>query len=165
MTEREPIYRGKVWKFGDEIDTDVIIPSQYTELQPKEYAKHVMEPIDPDFPNKVKKGDILLAGKTFGTGSSREHAVVALKELGIVAIIAESFARIFFRNALNQGLALIECKEAVENSKDGDELEVNLRTGEIRNLSTGGVFKAAELPRFMLDILAKGGAIAYYKRK
>jgi 3-isopropylmalate/(R)-2-methylmalate dehydratase small subunit len=165
MTERNPIYRGKAWKFGDDIDTDVIIPSQYTELQPEEYAKHVMEPIDPDFPKKVKKGDILLAGKTFGTGSSREHAVVALKELGVAAIIADSFARIFFRNALNQGLALIECKEAVENSKEGDELEVNPGTGEIRNLSTGGLFKAVEMPQFMLDILAEGGAIPYYKRK
>lgn len=164
MTMKHKILRGRAWKFGDDINTDIIIPSQYTELEPKKYAKHVMEPIDPDFPKKVREGDIILAGKTFGSGSSREHAVVALKELGIAAIIAESFARIFFRNAINQGLPVIESEEAVQQSKEGEELEINLNTGEIRNLSSGRSFKGVELPEFIVDIIAKGGAIPYYKK-
>lgn len=163
MTETSMILCGRAWKFGHDIDTDIIIPSHYLALEPQEYAKHVMEPIDPEFPKNVKEGDIILAGKNFGGGSSREHAVVALKALGIAAIVAESFARIFFRNAINQGLAVIESEEAVQRSKEGDELEIDLRLGEIRNLSTGETFKGTELPEFILDILAKGGAIAYYK--
>ncbi|MFC2066420.1 3-isopropylmalate dehydratase small subunit [Chloroflexota bacterium] len=157
------IYSGTAWKFGDDIDTDLIIPSQYLDLGPEEYTKHVMEPIDPEFPEKVKEGDVILAGKNFGAGSSREHAVVALKALGIAAIVAESFSRIFFRNAINQGLAVIESEEAVQRSAEGDELEIDLKLGKVRNLSTGEAFEGTEFPDFILGIIAKGGAIAYYK--
>lgn len=160
------ILRGKVHKFGDNIDTDIIIPARYlVTTDPQELAKHCMEPISPDFPQQAKPGDIIVAGENFGCGSSREHAPLAIKGLGISCVIAKSFARIFYRNAFNIGLPVLECPEAVEETQDGDELEVNMETGEIRNLTRGKTYQATPIPPFMREILNAGGLINYVRRK
>lgn len=157
---------GKVWKFGSDIDTDAIIPARYlNQSDPKELAKHVMENERPSFSKKVKKGDILLAGKNFGCGSSREHAPLALKEAGISCIIAKSFARIFFRNAFNIGLPLLESQEASEVIEEGDRVRVDLSTGEIYDLTKKKRFFSKPIPSFMQELLRDGGLIPHLRKK
>lgn len=156
--------KGKALKYGDHIDTDVIIPGVYLSItDPKELAKHCMEGIDPDFRNKVSKGDIIVAGVNFGCGSSREHAPIALKECGISAIVAKSFAAIFYRNAINIGLPVIECPEAAENVKENDALEIDIDGEKLKNLSTGEIYKIPSLPQSIKDILRLGGLVEYVK--
>jgi 3-isopropylmalate/(R)-2-methylmalate dehydratase small subunit len=154
--------RGRVWRFGDNVDTDVIAPARYLDSpDPQDWAAHTMEPLDPEFAKKVARGDIIVAGENFGCGSSREHAPIALKWAGIEAVVAESIARIFFRNAINNGLAVLECKGISEETRAGDELEIDLRTGEIKNLTTDQRFRFVEVPDFILEIIAKGGLVPY----
>ena len=154
--------KGKVWKFGENIDTDVIIPARYLNTSdPEELAKHCMEDADPDFSKKIKSGDIIVAGKNFGCGSSREHAPIALKAAGIGCVIASSFARIFYRNAFNMGLPIFECDETVGALREGDEVEVDADTGEIRDLTTGDVFRAQPIPPFMQELISDGGLIPH----
>ncbi|MCS7150755.1 MAG: 3-isopropylmalate dehydratase small subunit [Caldimicrobium sp.] len=158
--------KGKAWKFGDNIDTDVIIPARYLNTtDPAELAKHCMEDADPDFPKKVKKGDIIVAGRNFGCGSSREHAPIAIKASGVSCVIAESFARIFYRNAFNTGLLIIECPEAVRETETGDLLEVDIEKGEIRNKTKKKLFKFKPIPEFMRNILDDGGLIPHIMKK
>lgn len=155
--------KGKVWKFGDDVDTDVIIPGRYLVLTgEKELAEHVMEGSDPDFSKKVQKGDVIVAGKNFGCGSSREHAPIALKGAGVAAVVAESFARIFYRNSINVGLPLIEAKNTSKIS-DGDEVEINMDKGFLRDVTISEEFEVVSLPEFMLEILQSGGLIPYLK--
>jgi 3-isopropylmalate/(R)-2-methylmalate dehydratase small subunit len=157
---------GKAHKFGDNINTDVIIPARYLNVSdPAELAKHCMEDIDSEFVARVQPGDIILAGADFGSGSSREHAPLAIKAAGISCVIAKSFARIFFRNAVNIGLPILECEEAVEESDPGDTLEVELPTGEIENVSKGLKFRAKPYPDFMLGIISAGGLVEYTKQR
>jgi 3-isopropylmalate/(R)-2-methylmalate dehydratase small subunit len=157
---------GKVYKFGNNIDTDAIIPARYLNtIDPQELARHCMEDADADFPNKVKPGDMIVAEKNFGCGSSREHAPIAIIASGVSCVIAHSFARIFYRNAINTGLPILESPEAAEAINEGDELEVELETGSIRNLRTGEIYQAAPFPDFMQGIIAKGGLINYVKDK
>jgi len=157
--------QGRVHKFGDDIDTDVIIPARYLNTtDPEELAGHCMEAADPDFPNKVQPGDIIIAGKNFGSGSSREHAAIALKAAGVSLVIAKSFARIFYRNAFNTGLPLLECEDAVEAARPGDVFEVELETGRIKNLTTGQEFKAVPIPAFMLRLIKDGGLVEHLKK-
>jgi 3-isopropylmalate/(R)-2-methylmalate dehydratase small subunit len=158
--------RGKVHKYGSDVNTDVIIPARYLNVyDPAELAQHCMEDLDPEFLQKVKPGDIIVAGSNFGCGSSREHAPLAIKAAGISCVIAESFARIFYRNALNTGLPILECDEAADKTQAGDILEVELSTGEIRNITRGLTFKAKPYPDFMLELIKAGGLIEYTKRK
>ena len=153
-------YIGKVIKYGDNVDTDVIIPARYLNtINKKELASHCMEDIDKDFVNKVAPGDIMVAGSNFGCGSSREHAPIAIKESGISLVIAKSFARIFYRNSINIGLAILECPEASENIKDGDKIEADLDNGVIYNRTTGESFKTNPFPEFIQKIIANGGLI------
>ncbi|NVM05122.1 MAG: 3-isopropylmalate dehydratase small subunit [Candidatus Helarchaeota archaeon] len=160
------IIKGKVWKFGDNIDTDIIIPGRYLTLRdPDEMASHAFEPIDPEFSKKVKKGDVILGGKNFGSGSSREEAPFVLKQLGISAIVAESFARIFFRNAINLGIPLIEIKEISKKVNARQEIEIDLSNGTLKNLESQETFKYAPIPNFLMDILAAGGAIEAIKKR
>jgi 3-isopropylmalate/(R)-2-methylmalate dehydratase small subunit len=158
--------KGRVYKYGANVDTDAIIPARYLNVsQPAELAKHAMEDIDIDFVKKVKPGDIIMATTNFGCGSSREHAPLAIKASGISCVIAESFARIFFRNAINIGLPVLECIEAVENTADGDILEVDLANGKIRNLNSNKEFTAKPYPEFMAGIISAGGLIEYTKKR
>lgn len=158
--------KGEVWKLGDNISTDIIIAGPYLTLRKlDEMASHVLEEAIPEFAKKVKKDAILVAGKNFGCGSSREIAPVLLKHLKVGAIVAESFARIFFRNAINIGLPVIECKEISSKVENGHQLEVNLANGEIKNLSTGETYHGTRLPSFMLEIIEAGGALEALKRK
>ena len=160
------ILRGRVWKFGDDVDTDVIIPVQYTiGTDIEEFGKHCMEGIDPYFPHKVSPGDILVTGKNFGCGSSREPAPLAIKAIGISCIIAKSFARIFYRNAFNVGLPLLECEEAPDQTEEGHAIEVNLDTGEIRNLTLTKSFRANPIPPFMQDLIRDGGLMNHLAKK
>jgi len=158
------ILRGRVWKFGDNISTDHIIPGRYYHLRSNlpELAKHVMEDADPDFPNKVKPGDFIVAGKNFGMGSSREHAAIVIKLADVSAVIAKSFARIFFRNAINNGLPVIIAD--TDKIDDGDELEVDLEKGIIKDLSKNIEIKIKPLPKTMLEILKAGGIVEYIKK-
>lgn len=154
--------KGKVFKYGANVDTDVIIPARYLNTSdPVELAKHCMEDIDADFVNSVKTGDVIVAGPNFGSGSSREHAPVAIKASGISCVIAPSFARIFYRNAINMGLAIMECKEASENIASGDEIEVDFSTGMIRDLSSGKEFTAKPFPEFIRKIIEADGLVGY----
>lgn len=154
--------KGKVWKFGKNIDTDVIIPARYLNTSdPAELAKHCMEDADPDFSKKIKPGDIIVAGKNFGCGSSREHAPIALKAAGIGCVIAPSFARIFYRNSFNMGLPIFECDEIDNAIREGDEVEVDADLGEIRDLTTGDIFRAQPIPLFMQELIADGGLIPH----
>ena len=158
--------RGRAWKFGDSIDTDVILPGKYLTLtEPKELAQHAMEGLDPEFSRRVQPGDIIVAGRNFGCGSSREHAPLALKHAGVGAVVAKSFARIFFRNAVNIGLPVVICPEAYEAVEQGDQLEVDLEGGVLRNLTKGVELKFTPLPGFLLEILSSGGLIPYLKSK
>ena len=158
--------KGKVYKFGANIDTDVIIPARYLNIsEPNELAKHCMDGIDPKFPTKVTPGDVIVATTNFGCGSSREHAPLALKACGISCIIAQSFARIFFRNSINIGLPLLECDEAVNETESGDILEVDLSSGGINNISRHKSFRANLYPEFMMGIINAGGLIEYSKNR
>ena len=155
---------GKVYKFGSNVDTDAIIPARYLNtFDPQELAQHCMEDADPEFPKKVKSGDIIVADKNFGCGSSREHAPIAIKGAGVSCVVASSFARIFYRNAINIGLPILESSQAVENIQEGDTIEVDLETGKIKNLRTGEVYQATPFPAFMQGIMAEGGLINYVK--
>ena len=150
-------FTGRVYKFGADIDTDAIIPARYLNTSdPAELAKHCMEDADPSFPQKVQAGDIIVAGKNFGCGSSREHAPIAIKGAGVACVIASSFARIFYRNSVNIGLPILECEEAVQAIEEGDNIQVDLEKGEIVNLRTGETYQAAPFPEFMQDIMAQG---------
>ena len=158
--------KGKVHKYGANVDTDVIIPARYLSLsEPADLAKHCMEDIDTEFVNKAKPGDIMVATTNFGCGSSREHAPLAIKGSGISCIIAKSFARIFFRNAINIGLPLLECNEAVDNMEAGNMVEVDLSSGSIKNLNNGMVFTAKPYPDFMAELIAAGGLIEHTKKR
>lgn len=160
------ILKAKAWKYGDNIDTDVIIPARYlTSSDPKHLAKHCMEDVDAEFVNKAEEGDFIIGGKNFGCGSSREHAPIAIKAAGISCVIAKSFARIFYRNSFNMGLPILDCPEAVDGIGDGDEIEVNLSEGVIRNLSTGEEFRAEPIPPFMRELIDAGGLIGYARSK
>ena len=157
---------GKVFKYGDNVDTDVIIPARYLNTSdPKELASHCMEDIDLNFANNVKPGDIIVANKNFGCGSSREHAPIAIKESGISCVIASTFARIFYRNAINIGLPILECDEAVKSIEAGDELEVNFDTGFIKNLTKDEEYQGEAFPEFMQNIINNNGLIGYIKNK
>lgn len=150
--------KGKVHKFGDNIDTDVIIPARYLNRSDEQWlASHCMEDIDASFASDVKKGDIMVAKANFGCGSSREHAPIAIKASGISCVIASTFARIFYRNAINIGLAILECKEAAEDIKNGDEVEVDFDTGIITNCTTGKKYQAQPFPEFIQNIIENGG--------
>lgn len=154
------IFNGKSIKYGDNVDTDVIIPARYLNTSDKaELASHCMEDIDKEFKNKVEKGDIMVAGFNFGCGSSREHAPIAIKESGISLVIARSFARIFYRNSINIGLAIIECPEAVDGIADGDKVEADLDNGIIYNRTTGASFKTQPFPAFIQSIIENGGLV------
>lgn len=157
------ILEGKVWKFGDNIDTDIIIPARYlASTDPKELGSHCMEPVAPDFSKKVTPGDIIVAGSNFGSGSSREHAPIAIAALGIPLVIAKSFARIFYRNAFNKGLPLLEAN-LYDVVKEGDVVEVDLSTGTI---TCDGVQVAAKpIPPFMLELIDAGGLIGYLRKR
>ena len=158
--------KGTVHKYGANVNTDVIIPARYLSLsEPAELAEHCMEDIDPQFLSKVKPGDIMIATTNFGCGSSREHAPLAIKASGISCIIAKSFARIFFRNAINIGLPLLECDEAVDKIETGDLVEVDLTKGSIKNLNSGLVFTAKPYPDFMAELIAAGGLIEHTKNR
>jgi 3-isopropylmalate/(R)-2-methylmalate dehydratase small subunit len=158
--------KGHVLKYGDNVDTDVIIPARYlNDSRPESLAAHCMEDIDADFPKKVKQGDIMVANKNFGCGSSREHAPIAIKASGISCVIAETFARIFFRNAINIGLPILECPEAAKAISAGDEVEIDFTTGKITNLKTNTTYQAEPFPEFMQDIMKVGGLVERTKKK
>lgn len=157
---------GSVFKYGDNVDTDVIIPARYlNSSDPAELATHCMEDIDKDFVHNVKKGDIIVATKNFGCGSSREHAPIAIKAAGVSCVIAETFARIFYRNAINIGLPIIECKEASTGIEAGDEVEIDFDSGMITNKSKGTTFQGQPFPEFMQKIIASEGLINYINQK
>jgi 3-isopropylmalate dehydratase small subunit len=154
--------KGTCWKYGADVNTDLIIAGRYLNTtDPEVLASHCMEDLDPHFISRVKSGDIILADKNFGCGSSREHAPLALKAAGIACVIAKSFARIFYRNAFNLGLPVLVCPEAYEKSDSGDELEISLQTGTIHNLTKGGTFGAEAIPEFMQEIISRGGLMNY----
>ena len=158
--------QGKVFKFGDNVDTDVIIPARYlNSSDPKELATHCMEDIDNQFVNKVSVGDIMVANKNFGCGSSREHAPIAIKACGVSCVIAETFARIFYRNAINIGLPIIECPEAAKAIGEGDEVKVDFGSGVITDITTGEQFKGQAFPPFMQKIIDNNGLIGYINHK
>lgn len=158
--------KGKVWKFGDNVDTDAIIPARYLNTSdPKELAKHVMEDADKEFPSKVKPGDLIIAGRNFGCGSSREHAPIAIKAAGVQAVIAKSFARIFFRNAFNIGLPIFEVPELIDETDEGDEVEIDMDSGEIINLTKGKKYNTKPIPPFMQELIKAGGLIEWTKKR
>jgi 3-isopropylmalate/(R)-2-methylmalate dehydratase small subunit len=159
------ILNGKVWKFGNDIDTDIIVPGRYLELAPDEYKKHIMEPVRPDFYSMIQKGDFIFAGKGFGMGSSRGHAVVGLLEAGIKAIVAHSFARIFYRSAINEGLPVIECPEASDRTNEGDLVQIDISSGEIKNETQGTSFHFHPYPEFVQKIVLAGGGVNYFKNQ
>ena len=153
---------GRVFKFGSNVDTDVIIPARYLNVpDPSQLAKHCMEDIDKEFVNKVSKGDIIVADKNFWCGSSREHAPIAIKAAGVSCVIAETFARIFYRNAINIGLPIIECPEAAKGIEEGDQVEVDFDSGMIYNKTKGTEYKGQAFPEFMQKIISNGGLINY----
>ncbi|KAB2953478.1 3-isopropylmalate dehydratase small subunit [Heliorestis acidaminivorans] len=159
-------FTGKVWKFGKDIDTDAIIPARYLNTtSPEELAKHCMEDADPTFPQKVQKGDIIVADKNFGCGSSREHAPIAIKASGVPCVVAKSFARIFFRNSINIGLPIFECPEAVEGIREGDVISVDADQGVIFNQTTGQSYNVTPLPESMQKLIRDGGLMAYVKNR
>ena len=156
--------KGKVFKYGDNVDTDVIIPARHLNTSvPTELSAHCMEDIDPHFAEAASAGDVIVAGRNFGCGSSREHAPLAIKASGIACVIAESFARIFYRNALNIGLPILECPAAALAISASDEVSVDLEAGEITDHTTGQTFQAEPFPPFMMDLIAAGGLVAYLK--
>ncbi len=158
--------KGRVFRFGDNIDTDVIIPARYlNSSDPKELATHCMEDIDKEFVNNVSTGDIIVANKNFGCGSSREHAPIAIKAAGVSCVIAETFARIFYRNAINIGLPIIECKEAADDIKEGDIVKVDFDSGVITNETTGKTYQGQAFPEFMQKIIDSEGLVNYINNK
>jgi 3-isopropylmalate/(R)-2-methylmalate dehydratase small subunit len=160
------VLRGHAWTFGRDVDTDLIIPARYLNMKTAaELAQHVMEDADPTFAAKVRPGDIVVAKENFGSGSSREHAPLALKGAGISVVIAKSFARIFYRNSLNTGLPILVAPEAVDGISQGDELTVDLSTGEIDDLTTGKTFQAQPLPAFVRELVDAGGLLPYLKKR
>ncbi len=161
------LIKGKVWKFGDNVDTDQIIPARYLNTSdPNELAKHVMEDSEhPNFAQEHQEGDIIVAGKNFGSGSSREHAPISIKFAGVPVVIAKSFARIFFRNAINIGLPIVEAPTAVDEIDHGDEVEVDLEKGVVRNLTKGKEYSATKFPEELQVILRSGGLMEYAKNK
>lgn len=159
-------FNGKAWKFGADIDTDRIIPARYLNTSdPKELAKHCMEDADPSFASRVSSGDVIVADKNFGCGSSREHAPIAIKASGVACVIARSFARIFYRNSFNMGLPILECEEAAASTESGDVIEVDMSTGEIVNVTKGKRFKARPIPPFMQELIAAGGLMESIRKK
>lgn len=160
------LLQGKVWKFGADVDTDAIIPARYLNTSdPDELAKHCMEDADPEFPKKVKPGDIMVAEKNFGCGSSREHAPISIKAAGVGCVIAKSFARIFYRNAFNIGLPIFESPEAADAISEGDEVAVDSVQGIIKNLTKNEEYQATPVPEFMQQIIAAGGLINYVAKR
>ncbi len=158
--------RGRAHKVGDHIDTDLIIAGRYlVTTDPVKLGEHLFEDLDPGLRQRIRPGDVLVAGENFGQGSSREHAPLALVGAGVAAVVAASYARIFYRNAFNNGLLLLECPEASRAVQDGDELEIDPQTGEIRNLSRGEVYRAKPIPPFMQELTQLGGIIPYVRRK
>jgi 3-isopropylmalate/(R)-2-methylmalate dehydratase small subunit len=158
--------RGRVHKYGANVDTDAIIPARYLNVSdPVELAGHCMKDIDPDFVRRVRLGDVIVAATNFGSGSSREHAPLAIKTSGVSCVVAQSFARIFFRNAINIGLPILECHEAAEKSEPDDILEVELASGEIKNITRDIAFKAEPYPDFMMELISVGGLVEYTRRK
>lgn len=158
--------KGKAWKFGADVDTDAIIPARYLNTTDhKELAKHCMEDADPNFVKKMKHGDIIVADKNFGCGSSREHAPISIKAAGISCVIAKSFARIFYRNSFNMGLPIFESADASEKIKEGDEIELDPSTGVIHNLTKKEKYQAKPIPPFMQELINAGGLMNYVKRK
>ena len=160
------IFRGHAWIFGDDIDTDVIIPVRFCiSTDPDVFGKHCMDGIDPDFPNRIARGDIIVAGKNFGCGSSREPAPISIKTAGISCVIAGTFARIFYRNAFNVGLPLLECADARDEIREGDEIEVDHRKGIINNVTMHESYRFKPLPPFMQALIDAGGLIPWTKRR
>jgi 3-isopropylmalate/(R)-2-methylmalate dehydratase small subunit len=160
------LLKGRAWTFGRDIDTDLIIPARYLNMKTaEELAQHVMEDADPTFAGKVKPGDIVIARENFGCGSSREHAPIALRGAGVSVVIAKSFARIFYRNAFNTGLPILVAPEAVDGICEGDELTVDLASGEIVDVTTGTSYQAQSLPAFMQELVAAGGLLPYLKQR
>ena len=160
------VLRGRAWTFGRDVDTDLIIPARYLNMKTaEELAQHVMEDADPTFAGKVKPGDIVVAKENFGCGSSREHAPIALKGAGVSVVIAKSFARIFYRNSFNTGLPILVAPEAVDAIEEGDELTVDLATGEIVDLTSGVTYQAQPLPPFMQELVTAGGLLPYLKKR
>jgi 3-isopropylmalate dehydratase small subunit len=156
--------KGRAWVFGDDVDTDIIIPARYlTTTDPAELAAHCMEPVSPEFPRQVRPGDVVVGGKNFGCGSSREHAPVALKGCGVAVVIAPTFARIFYRNAFNVGLPAIESAAAAAAIRAGDEVEVDLAGGRIRNVTRGEDYAFSPIPAFMMELVQSGGLMAWLK--
>ena len=157
---------GKIFKYGDNIDTDVIIPARYcTSYHREELAPHCLEDLDETFARRVKPGDIIVAGNNFGCGSSRENAPLAIQGAGVAAVVAKSFARIFYRNSINVGLPILECPEAVESAEDGDRFSLDLASGEIINLTRGGKYRAAPFPPRIREIIEAGGLEEYVRRR
>ncbi len=160
------ILKGKVWKFGNNIDTDAIIPARYLNTSdPDELAKHIMEDADKDFISKIKPGDLIIAESNFGCGSSREHAPIAIKAAGIQAIVAKSFARIFYRNAFNIGLPIFESEDAPERIIEGDEIEIDADNGIIKNITKNETYAAKPIPPFMQELISAGGLIEWTKKR
>ena len=160
------ILQGKAWRFGNDIDTDLIIPARYLNTSdPRELATHCMEDADPEFAAKVRPGEVIAAGKNFGCGSSREHAPIAIKAAGVSCVIAASFARIFYRNAINIGLPILESPEASQKIGEGDQIRADLDTGKITNLTKDETYQAAAFPPFMQELIRSGGLIEYVKGK
>lgn len=158
--------KGKAYKFGNNVNTDEIIPAKYLNTtDKKELASHCMEGIDADFAKKVKEGDMIVGGANFGCGSSREHAPLAIKATGISCVIAESFARIFYRNSINIGLPILESMQASRHMKAGDEVEIDLNSGEIKDVTRGEIFRAQKFPEFMQEIIKAGGLLRWIKEK
>jgi 3-isopropylmalate/(R)-2-methylmalate dehydratase small subunit len=157
--------KGRIWLFGDDINTDLIIPARYLNtFDPQELAQHCMEDEDPDFPKKIKSGDIIVAGKNFGCGSSREHAPIAIKAAGVACVVAKSFARIFYRNAINIGLAIVECTDDL-NVKNGDLVEIDFEQGQIKNCQTGKLIQSTQFPPFMKELINAGGLMQWIKAR
>jgi 3-isopropylmalate/(R)-2-methylmalate dehydratase small subunit len=157
---------GSVWRYGDNVDTDVIIPARYLNVStPEELARHCMEDLDPAFAAEVRPGDVIVAGENFGCGSSREHAPLALKGAGVSCVVACSFARIFYRNAINVGLPILECPAAVKGAEKGHHVQIELETGQVHNVTTGQVHWAEPYPAFMMRIIRAGGLIPYTRRR
>ena len=166
MKRLTTVIKGKVWKFGDNIDTDVIIPGRYLTIRdPEQMASHTFEPIRPEFAKQVSRGDIIVGGMNFGSGSSREEAPFVLKALGIAAIVAESFARIFYRNAINLGIPLLELKQASEFFNEADTVEIYFEEGTIKNLNEKKSYQGTKLPPFLMELIEAGGAISAVKQR
>ena len=160
------IIKGKIHKFGDDVNTDEIIPARYLNTSDaKELASHVMEDADPRFPEKVRAGDIIAAGKNFGCGSSREHAPLAIKAAGVACVIAESFARIFYRNAFNIGLTIVECPDAAADMQSGHQVNIDATEGSITNVTLNRTYTAKPIPPFMQELIAAGGLMKYVKKQ